>query len=204
MKIVLKSANFKKKVMIETAAAAAAIPTLSASSDEEVVANILLDLPILIEARLRWGNQKRRSAPALPPPRRTERGPKFMVESSSPATPLSFPPSESDERPQQHKKPSDKRRERGQIHNIGLEIEKAQERPGQIPCLVHQQALIVNQTQTMFGGYRLVVPHESSAFDPTTRVVMLAHIRAKAAEARKHRMVGIKEMKRYMKPIAIK
>ncbi|XP_059637406.1 uncharacterized protein LOC132279443 [Cornus florida] len=83
---------------------------------EMEVADILLELPFLIaklEAPLQWGTKRRRSAldsPPSPPPRRTERGPKFVFESSSPAMPLSFPRSESDERPQHsHKKPSNKR-----------------------------------------------------------------------------------------------
>ncbi|XP_059636665.1 uncharacterized protein LOC132278795 [Cornus florida] len=183
------------------------------NEEEKEAADILLELPFLIaklEAPSRWGTKRMRSAldspPSRPPPRRTERWPKFVVGTSSPATPLSFSVSESDD---SHKKVSKTTRERGQTQNLSLEIGKANARPGQIPSLVHQQAFIMNRT--MIGGYRLVVPqsaNESLVKESTqrfylTRVVMIPGIRAKAAEARKQRLMGIKGLKRYFKPIAI-
>ncbi|XP_059636342.1 uncharacterized protein LOC132278546 [Cornus florida] len=248
-----------------------AIPTLSPPYDEDEVlfnevemevADILLDFPILIaklEARMRWGTKRRRSvldsppSPSLPrPPQRTERGPKFVVETSSTAT---FLHGESGERPQHsHKNVSKKRsreellgiinestqrkqcltesvekvkrhyeellatnltlkqqlnfwRERGQPQNLELEIGH-----GQIP---YQQSFIVNRT--MYGGPRLVVPHVipnnnnnvsandslvPQPFDLMTRFVMMGN-RAKAAEARKHRMIRMRGMKLCFKKFVI-
>ncbi|XP_059636398.1 uncharacterized protein LOC132278587 [Cornus florida] len=97
---------------------------ISFNEVEMEVADILLDLPILIakmEARFRWGTKRRRSvldsppSPSLPPP---QRRPKFVVDTSSPATPLSFLSSESDERPQHSNKKVSKKRSREELLEI--------------------------------------------------------------------------------------
>ncbi|KAK4351872.1 hypothetical protein RND71_027390 [Anisodus tanguticus] len=121
---------------------------LTTSNEDEIeVANILLDLDNLVRQKqfssLIWGSKKRRSnrgshfssrvnssSPSLQGSSKidyNEIEPKIKVEVNSPATPLSFSPSESDDKPKHSSRKSSKLKSREELMDMIKQLSQCRE-----------------------------------------------------------------------------